>query len=360
MDSNKIGKFIVECRKAKKMTQEDLAKTLNYSRNNISKWERGVSFPSDPSVIKKLAEVLDISIEELMYGEKKNEKNTQSIINTIIKEYETKHKAYKKKSHFLYLSILFIIILIFIIIYYAFIRGTINVYKLNFTDETYSTNDSFLILSNNVSILYFNKLETNKEDIINLELYYFDNNVKNIIFNGENDDYYITEDNGYDEYKLTELKNKDIYLKIKNSSNQSKTIKLSKSKIFSNTNILPKKTTQIGDTQNSEKVGNYNILYKYGFTSDDNYNFANYINDNTYLIYSGNNFHLTRNTQNSIETIDSQIDSYDYIYYIKKDNEEKTKNLKPTKEINCQKEKCTTIEDYVNYINFLKNKIIQN
>ena len=43
MDQMKIGKFIAEERKAKKLTQRELAERLLISDKTISKWERGVS-----------------------------------------------------------------------------------------------------------------------------------------------------------------------------------------------------------------------------------------------------------------------------------------------------------------------------
>ena len=42
MDKGKIGQFIANCRKDKKLTQEQLAEKLNISKNAVSKWERGI------------------------------------------------------------------------------------------------------------------------------------------------------------------------------------------------------------------------------------------------------------------------------------------------------------------------------
>ena len=39
MDQVKIGKFIAECRKNKKITQAQLAEKLNITDRAISKWE---------------------------------------------------------------------------------------------------------------------------------------------------------------------------------------------------------------------------------------------------------------------------------------------------------------------------------
>ena len=89
MDKNeKRGKFIIECRKKKNISQEDFAKKLNYSRTNISKWETGKSFPSNPDLLEKIAKILDVKIEELINGEKDKTKDKTDSINIILNEYK--------------------------------------------------------------------------------------------------------------------------------------------------------------------------------------------------------------------------------------------------------------------------------
>ena len=48
-----------------KLTQSDLAQQLNYSDKAVSKWERDLAYP-DTQTIPKLAEILGISVEELL------------------------------------------------------------------------------------------------------------------------------------------------------------------------------------------------------------------------------------------------------------------------------------------------------
>ena len=72
MDNEKIGKFIVSCRKNKKITQKQLADKLGISDRAVSKWERGLNMP-DVSLFEPLCKELDISINELISGEKLND-----------------------------------------------------------------------------------------------------------------------------------------------------------------------------------------------------------------------------------------------------------------------------------------------
>lgn len=73
MDLNKTGKFIALIRKEKGLTQRELAEKLNLSEKTISKWERGVGFP-DISLILPLCKCLEIDVNELMTGERLQDK----------------------------------------------------------------------------------------------------------------------------------------------------------------------------------------------------------------------------------------------------------------------------------------------
>ena len=68
MNQEKIGKFILENRKKKNLTQSELAKRLKVSNHTISNWENGKSMPSYELLIP-LTKELNISITELINGE---------------------------------------------------------------------------------------------------------------------------------------------------------------------------------------------------------------------------------------------------------------------------------------------------
>ena len=70
MNYQKISSFIGAKRREKNLTQEQLAERLGVSNKTISKWENGKCIP-DYSVIEKLCEELDITLAELLDGEKK-------------------------------------------------------------------------------------------------------------------------------------------------------------------------------------------------------------------------------------------------------------------------------------------------
>lgn len=69
MDQIKIGSFIARCRKEKKLSQAELAEKLNISDRAVSKWETGKNMP-DSSIMLELCEILGITVNELLCGEK--------------------------------------------------------------------------------------------------------------------------------------------------------------------------------------------------------------------------------------------------------------------------------------------------
>lgn len=64
MDRN-MGDLITERRKELGLTQKELADKLNITDKAVSKWERNLACP-DISTVPKLAEILGVSVEELL------------------------------------------------------------------------------------------------------------------------------------------------------------------------------------------------------------------------------------------------------------------------------------------------------
>lgn len=72
MDQKKIGSFLKSLRKEKNITQEALAEILQVSGRTVSRWETGSNMP-DISLLVKIAEFFDVSILEIINGERKSE-----------------------------------------------------------------------------------------------------------------------------------------------------------------------------------------------------------------------------------------------------------------------------------------------
>lgn len=88
MDQKKIGSFLKELRKEKGITQEEFAENLNVSGRTVSRWETGTNMP-DISLLIEIAEFFDVSIPEIINGERKSE-----IMNEEVKEVADKLSDY--------------------------------------------------------------------------------------------------------------------------------------------------------------------------------------------------------------------------------------------------------------------------
>ena len=78
MDQIKIGAFLKALRKEKNMTQEQLAEQLGVSNRTVSRWETGSNMP-DISLLTEIAEFYDVSIPEIIHGERKSEEMREDI-----------------------------------------------------------------------------------------------------------------------------------------------------------------------------------------------------------------------------------------------------------------------------------------
>lgn len=114
MDPMKTGMIISDARKKLKMTQKDLADKLFVSDKAVSKWERGLCFP-DISVLIPLTETLNISLYDLLRGEKVNKEEVEETLKNTI-NYSNNELKRKKKKYIIISSIsIFIVVFISII-----------------------------------------------------------------------------------------------------------------------------------------------------------------------------------------------------------------------------------------------------
>lgn len=111
MNQEKIGKFIAKLRKDNKMTQQELADKLNVTDRAIGNWENGRRMP-DVIFFKSLCEIFNISINELLSGEKikkedLEEKSKEIIISTM--DYSNKRIKHTKLTFTIIISIILIL-----------------------------------------------------------------------------------------------------------------------------------------------------------------------------------------------------------------------------------------------------------
>lgn len=87
MKKQTLGEMIATLRKEQGLTQAALAEKMNVTDKAVSKWERDLSCP-DINSLPKLAEVLQVSVDELMQVKACSQEdpvNIKEIISTIFK-----------------------------------------------------------------------------------------------------------------------------------------------------------------------------------------------------------------------------------------------------------------------------------
>lgn len=149
MDCEKIGNFIMQNRKTKKLTQKQLADKLCVTDRAISRWERGVGTP-DISLLITLGEILEVSVNEILLGEKieniTKEQSDKILVDSI--------SLYKKNDIKKTVKTIFLIMIMIISLLFA-----VTFFNISMIISNLSICYIFLILGGLfVSLLVFIKL----------------------------------------------------------------------------------------------------------------------------------------------------------------------------------------------------------
>ncbi len=102
MNQEKIGTFLKELRREKNMTQEQLSEKLNVNNRTISRWENARTMP-DFDMMIELAKLYDVSIEELLNGERTADmmdKQTEETLYHIADYTNAEKERLLKNQHF--------------------------------------------------------------------------------------------------------------------------------------------------------------------------------------------------------------------------------------------------------------------
>lgn len=113
MNQEKTGKFIAELRKENNMTQIELANKLGVTDRAVPKWENGRGLP-DVSLFEPLCKEFNISVNELLKGEKIKETDAEHLSAETMISYNKYIKRKEKQKMFLLLIIIAIVLCAFL------------------------------------------------------------------------------------------------------------------------------------------------------------------------------------------------------------------------------------------------------
>ena len=122
MTNKNMGEFIHVLRKEKGLTQRELAEKIAVSDKTVSKWETGYALP-DTSMLLKLCTTLNVSVNELLSGERIEESAySQKADATIVNLIKENEKSKKTRVLTSVLSVILLLAAVFLL----FFKGLSN------------------------------------------------------------------------------------------------------------------------------------------------------------------------------------------------------------------------------------------
>lgn len=255
MDFNKIGLFIKQLRKDNKISQQQLADMIPIDRSGLSRWENGEVLPPIDKM-KKLCEILNVSIDELLSGEKTTQVNKNEQQKNLFDYLITQDSKYKKIKKVLLwvLIVLFITVITFLIYYFFQTYNTEKTYKIYTTSNDYIVKNGLLVTTRETS--YF-KLGGINDEIYDITLYYKKDDKDIIIFKGDSDLLLVNlyyEDKPVNSKAFNKIKN-NLYVKVNDVE-----VKLYFNEFYKNKNIIFKEWEDKYDIENQVQIESNSII----------------------------------------------------------------------------------------------------
>lgn len=333
-----IGKFIKELREERKLTQDDLAEQIHYTRYVISRIERGEATPNYDK-LQVLADFFGISVYEIYAAKRMPEeelKNITEVVDNITESIDTKYQHKLKMT--LCISIVSILIILFTFLAYYFFNSynSVKVYKVYGENDQIKTNSGLLILTKDN--LYFNlSVSSNEGNFFDkVSLRYKNGKEDNLVYSSSSTDIFLVDFFGYEAYFNYDniVKEKGtIYIEVE-CDGIKETLNLNMDKMYENKKFFFKKVQKITSGEKStfkeipvpEKIEN-------DFTKDDDEKYYLTLNEQEYIITMSYDSELKQFIvgEDNKKTKDSKL----WIYYSEQKvlDYTETENSKITKEL---------------------------
>lgn len=198
MDNKKIGLFLKNLREMKKISQEKLAYDLYVDRSVISRIENG-KIPST-DILYNYSKYFNVSVDEILSGELKTDKNKDKIQKVGLVIYEEKNKL-SKIIKIILISFVLLLLAFFAYFFVTFFNST-KVYSIAIDSNEINIQNGLFIQTREKIYFQLNSVETKTKDNINsIEIYYLDNTTKrDILSTTKTSTIFFTDYYGYEEY----------------------------------------------------------------------------------------------------------------------------------------------------------------
>ena len=110
-----LGERLFELRKAKSLTQDEVAEKLNVTRQTVSKWETNQSTPDFDKIVP-ISELFEIGVEELLTGKREEKQKKEEVQEEkVITKQEAKEKSAKVVSGSIFIYILAVALIMILV-----------------------------------------------------------------------------------------------------------------------------------------------------------------------------------------------------------------------------------------------------
>lgn len=120
MNAAKTGALIAQMRKEKGLTQRELAERVYVSVQAVSKWELGKNFP-DLSLMEPLSDILDLTVSELLAGER-GEAPKDELVRDTLRLGEEQFRPQIKRWRGLFIAAAIVLAAVLAALGYAWLR----------------------------------------------------------------------------------------------------------------------------------------------------------------------------------------------------------------------------------------------
>lgn len=185
----KFGDNLRQIRKSKKMSQEQLAEKVNVTRQSVSKWENGESYPEMNNILE-LCKIFNCKLNDLVHTDMTDISSLdEEIVMNVVKFNEKKQKEVKTLSNVISLigkigAIVLKVAIPFIILGMILVPYIVNNIEIKDNEIVFKTDNIKIIGENKIEIhdIIIGEFDIQDEDYDVIEMFEDNSNIKIITY----------------------------------------------------------------------------------------------------------------------------------------------------------------------------------